>query len=447
MSNIFSISPLDNRYWSKVNELSNYFSEYGIIKSRFTVEILYYEYFLQVIDYNQLISHDCLKDLILKFNKNDALAIKKIEETTNHDVKAIEYYIQKNDVIEYPHLVHFGLTSADVSSLAMTHTLKSSIHSCIIPNIETMLLILEINTKSWKSIPMLGRTHGQPATPTTVGKELKVFYYRLNNQLEELSQMKFSTKFGGAVGNLNAHMVAFPDINWEDKLGKFVESFGISRQKYTTQIENYDDMSSLFNNLNRICNILIDLCRDIWSYISMNYFKLKVVKNEVGSSTMPHKVNPIDFENAEGNLMLASTLFTFLANKLPISRLQRDLSDSTVSRNIGVAFGHLLLALKSINTGLKKIYPDEEVIEYDLNKNGIVLAEALQTILRKDGNLNAYDIIKDITRGECITWENLKNTFKTNLNDKYKDSLNISEQTCEIIDNLRPSNYIGNSKN
>jgi adenylosuccinate lyase len=445
MSNLLSISPLDNRYWNKVKELSDYFSEYGIIKSRFAVEILYYEYLLKILDYQQLISTDCLKDLILKFNKNDALAIKKIEETTNHDVKAIEYYIQESGVIEYPHLVHFGLTSADVSSLALTNTIRNSINENIIPSIETMLLILEINTNNWKNIPMLSRTHGQPATPTTVGKELKVFYYRLNNQLEELTKIKFSTKFGGAVGNLNAHMVSFPNINWEETFNKFVKSFGISRQKYTTQIENYDDMSSLFNNLNRICNILIDLCRDIWSYISMNYFKLKVVQNEVGSSTMPHKVNPINFENAEGNLMLASTLFTFLANKLPISRLQRDLSDSTVSRNIGVAFGHLLLAIKSINIGLKKIYPDEKVIESDLNKNSIVLAEAIQTLLRKEGNSNAYDIIKDITRGENITWENLKDIFKTNLNEKYKDSLKVSEETYKIIDNLKINDYIGNS--
>lgn len=442
MSDILSISPLDNRYWNKINELSDYFSEYAIIKSRFMVEILYYEYLLKKLVCPNRENKNELEKLITNFNVEDAFEIKEIEKTTNHDIKAIEYFIQKKEIIKYPNLVHFGLTSADVSSLAFTFNVKNAVNSVINLEIEKLLLILSCSCNFWKNIPMLGKTHGQPASPTTLGKEMYVFYYRLNNQLNELNNTKFTTKFGGAVGNLNAHLVSYPNIKWDVELEKFVKSFGIERQKYTTQIENYDDLSSLFNNLNRICVILIDLCRDIWLYISMNYFSLDVLKNEVGSSTMPHKVNPINFENAEGNLLLSSSLFNFFSNKLPISRLQRDLTDSTVSRNVGVAFGHLLLGLKSLITGLKKIKPNENEINRDLNENSIVLAEALQTLLRKDGINNAYDIIKNLTRGENIKWKNLKNLLLQN----NLENVSLSNESIKIISDLDVNNYIGNSK-
>jgi len=435
------VSPLDSRYWNSVSEISEYLSEYGIIKQRYFVEISYYIKLMEKLGHKVDQNVHAMTDL---FDISCAEIIKDIELTTNHDVKAIEYYIQARDEIEYPQFVHFGLTSADVSSLALTLSIEMCLDLIMGPKIDEIILTLSDIGSKWRSIAMLSHTHGQPATPTTLGKEMFVFYERLSKQITVLKNIKPSTKFGGAVGNLNAHYVAYPEIDWNDFMDKFVGDFGIRRQKYTTQIEHYDTMVSKFDCMNRITGILINLCRDIWTYISMSYFGLSVKGKEVGSSTMPHKVNPIDFENAEGNLMMASSLFSFLSRKLPVSRLQRDLTDSTVSRNIGVVFGHMLVGLKSICRGLGKIRPNKTVIDIDLNNNKIVLAEAVQTILRKDGHQNAYDIIKDITRGTDLNWKNA--ILRLSLY-AFKNNMKIKDDVMDSIRKLQVSEYIGTAAN
>ncbi|MFN3939304.1 MAG: adenylosuccinate lyase, partial [Chitinophagales bacterium] len=396
------------RYREKVSELSPYFSEYGLFKFRLYVEI---EYFIALteIPLPQLASFDVsqravLRALYKKFDLSECEKIKAIEKKINHDVKAVEYYIkEKLDALNlsaYKEFVHFGLTSQDINNTAIPISFRDALLDIYTPMLEETVARLSELANAWSKIPMLARTHGQPASPTMLGKEIRVFIERLNTQRQLFNAIPFSAKFGGATGNFNAHFVAYPDIDWIMFADEFVSSrLNLVRCRYTTQIEHYDNMAAAFDGLKRINNILIDLCRDCWTYISMDYFHQRVHKEEVGSSAMPHKVNPIDFENAEGNLGIANALFEHMAGKLPVSRLQRDLTDSTVLRNIGVPIAHSLIALKSILRGLNKIEVNETKIYADLNNNWAVIAEAIQTILRREGYPQPYEALKMLTRG------------------------------------------------
>ena len=402
-----AISPIDGRYRNTTSELADYFSEYALIKYRVFVEI---EYFIALCEYPLPQLHDFdknasekLRDIYQNFTENDAQSIKDIEKITNHDVKAVEYFIKKEfdklGLEKYKEFIHFGLTSQDINNTAIPYTFKLALNEAYLPAINELVDLLKKYAADWEQLPMLAHTHGQPASPTRLGKEIQVFVERLENQLHLLKQIPYSAKFGGATGNFNAHHIAYPNIDWKKFGNHFVNDIlGLSRSQFTTQIEHYDNFAAQCDALKRINNILIDLDRDMWAYISMNYFKQKIKAGEIGSSAMPHKVNPIDFENSEGNLGIANALFEHFAAKLPISRLQRDLTDSTVLRNIGVPVAHTLIAIKSTIKGLNKLLLNEPVINAHLEANWAVVAEAIQTILRREGYPNPYEALKELTR-------------------------------------------------
>lgn len=446
MSNhsLYSISPIDGRYAEKVQLLSKYFSEFALIKYRVWVEI---EYFIALceIPLPQLAGFDKSKFIVLRsiyqnFSEPHALKVKEIEKVTNHDVKAVEYFLrEKFDVhglSEYKEFIHFGLTSQDINNTAFPAMLRDSLQEEYFPLLYKLVATLKELSAEWADIPMLAHTHGQPASPTRLGKELRVFVERIEVQLDQLKRIPFSAKFGGATGNFNAHIAAYPKINWVKFANGFVnERLGLSRSQTTTQIEHYDNLAAMFDCMRRINTILIDFSRDVWMYVSMEYFKQKIKKGEVGSSAMPHKVNPIDFENAEGNLGIANALFDHMACKLPVSRLQRDLTDSTVIRNIGVPVAHTLIAFKSILKGLDKLIVNIEAINNDLQNNWMVIAEGIQTILRREGYPNPYDVLKDLTR------TNQQVTPKT-FSD-FVNNLNIDDSVKKELLGLTPFTYLG----
>ncbi len=436
-----AISPIDGRYRKQLKHLAAYFSEFALIKQRVIVEVAY---FFSLAEKNFFVLPSTLKiyleEIITKFSLTDAERIKDIEKVTNHDVKAAEYYLkealEKIDAGNIKEWIHFGLTSQDINNTAIPMLWKAAVEHEYLPQITELKNTLESLAKEWMNISMLAHTHGQPASPTTLGKEIMVFAERINNQLEQFKHIQFTAKFGGATGNFNAHVVAFPQTDWIGFANEFVEKkCGLKRQQFTTQIEHYDMLAAHFDNIKRINTILIDLCRDIWQYISMNYFKQKINKNEVGSSAMPHKVNPIDFENAEGNLGMANALLEHLSAKLPISRLQRDLTDSTVIRNVGVPFAHTILSLNSIKKGLSKLILNEEMINEDLDNNWAVVAEAIQTILRRENYPEPYEALKELTRNNFILTKNEIHEFI--------DSLKISNSTKSELKNITPKNYTG----
>mgnify|MGYP001112781870 FL=1 len=439
-----AISPIDGRYQNKVSQLSDYFSEHGLIKNRVIVEV---EYFISLceIPLPQLKNFDKsyfakLRDIYKSFSFEDSTKIKEIEKTTNHDVKAVEYYLKSKfdglNLSDYKEFIHFGLTSQDINNTAIPLSLKEAIEDVYLIEIGTLINKLNELKMQWKDIPMLARTHGQAASPTKLGKEIEVFISRLEQQLNLLKLIPNSTKFGGATGNFNAHYLAYPKIDWVSFAKNFTEKrLGLDYSFPTTQIEHYDNMAATFDNLSRINTILIDLNRDFWTYISMDYFKQLIKKGEIGSSAMPHKVNPIDFENSEGNLGVANAIFNHLSNKLPISRLQRDLTDSTVLRNIGVPVAHTIIAFKSTLKGLNKLILNNEKINSDLEDNWAVIAEAIQTILRRENYPNPYETLKNLTRtNKKINKESIRNFIET---------LNVSESIKDELRSLTPQNYTG----
>ena len=439
-----SISPIDGRYNSKTSELQQYFSESSLIKFRLHVEI---EYFIalcnsSILQLNHFPSEkfNLLRKIYTDFSSDDAIRIKEIESITNHDVKAVEYFIKEKfddlSLSEFNEFIHFGLTSQDINNTAVPYSIKKALEEVFYAELSDLIRLLEKQAEKWKNISMLARTHGQAASPTRMGKEIMVFVERMKNQFSLLKQLPHTAKFGGATGNFNAHHVAFPEINWVDFANNFLNnSLNLKRQQTTTQIEHYDNLSAIMHNISRINTILIDYSRDIWTYISLDYFKQKINKNEVGSSAMPHKVNPIDFENAEGNLGIANSIFGFMSSKLPISRLQRDLTDSTVLRNIGVPIAHTLIAIKSLKKGINKLVINEEKIINDLENNWAVVAEAIQTILRREGYPNPYEALKELTRlNTKITSETLED---------FINNLKIDEKIKKELRNISPSNYTG----
>lgn len=444
LSPLNAISPIDGRYRSKASSLAPYFSEEALIKYRVLVEI---EYFIalceiplpQLETVNKTVFDD-LRGIYKSFSEEDALAIKKIESVTNHDVKAVEYFIKEKfdalNLSEYKEFIHFGLTSQDINNTAIPLSIKEALNNVYVPEYLEVLNKLKELSKEWAGISMLARTHGQPASPTRLGKELEVFVVRLNEQFNLLNNIPSAAKFGGATGNFNAHHVAYPDIDWKAFGTKFVqEKLGLHHSFPTTQIEHYDHMAALFDALKRINTIIIDLDRDIWTYVSMDYFKQKIKKGEVGSSAMPHKVNPIDFENSEGNLGIANAILEHLSAKLPISRLQRDLTDSTVLRNVGVPFGHTIIGFKSTLKGLDKLLLNETKFAEDLENNWAVVAEAIQTILRREGYPNPYEALKGLTRTHSkINQESIAN---------FIDTLEVPNAIKEELKRITPSNYTG----
>ena len=444
MQALTAISPIDGRYRDKVDSLANYFSESALIRYRVMVEV---EYFIALCELPlpQLrgFDHalfDNLKEIYLDFTVEDAQKIKDIEKVTNHDVKAVEYFIKERfdalNLHEYKEFIHFGLTSQDINNTAVPCSFRDAIHDVYYPVIDELIAKLEELAEEWKDVPMLAKTHGQPASPTRLGKEIRVFVYRLTKQLELLKKVACSGKFGGATGNFNAHNVAYPEIDWTAFANKFLtEKLKIEREQYTTQISNYDNFAAVFDNLRRINNIVVDLDRDFWTYISMAYFKQKIKAGEVGSSAMPHKVNPIDFENSEGNLGIANAVLDHLGNKLPISRLQRDLTDSTVLRNIGVPLAHTIIAFKSTLKGLNKLIINKPAIEADLEDNWAVVAEAIQTILRREAYPNPYEALKALTRTNSkVTQASIA---------EFIDTLDVSAELKEQLKQISPSNYTG----
>jgi len=444
LNQLNAISPIDGRYRSKVESLANFFSEEALIKYRVMVEI---EYFIALceLDLPQLpkLSQDkvnSLRNIFENFSVNDALAIKKIERTTNHDVKAVEYFIKdKFDALgleKNKEFIHFGLTSQDINNTAIPYSIKEAMNEVYVPLFMEFTAVLKTLVKNWEDVPMLARTHGQPASPTRLGKEINVFVVRLEEQFNLLNDIPSAAKFGGATGNYNAHKVAYPDIDWQNFGQNFVQNkLGLSHSFPTTQIEHYDHMAALFDTLKRINTIVIDLNRDMWTYVSMDYFKQKITEGEVGSSAMPHKVNPIDFENSEGNLGMANAIFEHLSSKLPISRMQRDLTDSTVLRNVGVPFAHTLIAFKATIKGLNKLLLNKAKFEKDLEDNWAVVAEAIQTILRREGYPNPYEALKGLTRtNESITKKSIA---------EFIDQLEIKEEIKTELKNISPSNYTG----
>ena len=443
MSELHAISPIDGRYKKNTLELQEYFSEYALIKYRLLVEIKYFQFLCRIpLDQLRDIDAQTLKDMDLiwaKFSDADAIRIKEIERTTNHDVKAVEYFIkekiQNSNLEKYSEFIHFGLTSQDINNTAIPLMLRDAMDHVMIPSLINIIQSLSNLADGYKGIPMLAKTHGQAASPTTLGKEIKVFAERLESQYNKLKSHKYESKFGGATGNMNAHKVSFPQYNWPQLADQLIGELGLYRQQTTTQIAHYDDLAELFQIWCRVNTILIDLCRDIWTYISMEYFRQKTVQGEIGSSAMPHKVNPIDFENAEGNLGMANAIFEHLAQKLPISRLQRDLTDSTVLRNIGVPFSHTLIAIRSISKGLSKLVLNEQKLQEDLNANIAVVAEAIQSILRREGYPKPYEVLKELTRG--------KSDITMNDVVKFIDSLSVEDKIKSELKNIRPENYTG----
>ncbi len=440
LSALSALSPIDGRYRSQTANLADYFSEFGLIRYRVVVEVEYL-LFLHKKKFIQLPAktQKALRNLTQDFSLEDAAAIKAIEKTTNHDVKAVEYFLKETldqtDAGKWKEWVHFGLTSQDINNTAVPLSWKHAIEYEYLPALLNLKTELGLLADEWRDIPMLARTHGQPASPTRLGKELHVFIERMQNQIELFLTIPFTGKFGGATGNFNAHNVAYPKYDWIKFGNEFLHGLGLVRQQYTTQIEHYDDLAAQFDNMRRINNILIDLCRDIWSYISTDYFKQRTKAGEVGSSAMPHKVNPIDFENAEGNLGVANSLLDHLANKLPISRLQRDLTDSTVLRNIGVPMAHTLIAFRSIEKGLSKLVLNDEAIYNDLDRNWAVVSEAIQTILRRENYPQPYEALKDLTRG--------KGTIDQKTLHKFIEKLNVSAKVKKELKAITPHNYTG----
>ena len=438
-----AISPVDGRYRSKTSNLEVYFSEFALIRYRVKVEVLYFIALCDAIpNLTTVDKHlfDKLHDIVDQFSLEDAEEIKRIERTTNHDVKAVEYFLKEKfsslGLDQYLEFIHFGLTSQDINNTAIPMSLRDAVQSDYLPALNQMISHLAGQCAAWKDISMLAKTHGQPASPTRLGKEFDVFVKRLNIQIDQLQEIPFSGNFGGAPGNFNAHYVAFPEVDWHAFGHRFLsEHLGITRSEPTTQIEHYDNLAALFDGLKRINTILIDLCRDIWTYISMNYFSQKIVQGEIGSSAMPHKVNPIDFENAEGNLGIANALFEHLSAKLPISRLQRDLTDSTVLRNIGVPFAHTHIALQSLVKGLGKLQCNEHVIQADLEDNWAVVAEGIQTILRREGFPKPYEALKALTRkNEKITEGSIQG---------FINNLEVSDEVRQELRAITPFNYVG----
>lgn len=441
LNQLTALSPIDGRYRNQVSFLSNYFSEYALMKYRVAVEI---DYFLFLASKKILKITPATKQHLIQvknnFSINDAVLIKEIETVTNHDVKAVEYFIKdelaKTNATNVKEWVHFGLTSQDINNTAIPLSWKNCMEHEYLPAIVNTHNNLVSFARQWKKISMLAKTHGQPASPTILGKEIMVFAERLEGQIKQFSYIPYSAKFGGATGNFNAHHIAYPTKNWMALGNEFVdEVLGLQRMQFTTQIEHYDNLAAHFDCIKRINTILIDLCRDMWTYISMDYFKQKTKQGEVGSSAMPHKVNPIDFENAEGNLGIANALLEHLSAKLPISRLQRDLTDSTVLRNIGIPVAHTMLALKSLEKGLKKLVLNEEKIRADLENNWAVVAEAIQTILRRENYPNPYEALKDVTRG--------KNAINKNTIHAFIDSLKIKSSIKKELKKITPWNYTG----
>lgn len=440
-----AISPIDGRYRNKTQALANYYSEYALIRYRVRVEI---EYFITLCELPlpQLKSFDhnlfeTLREIYRSFNEKDAQRVKDIEKTTNHDVKAVEYFIKEEfdrigGLDSYKEFIHFGLTSQDINNTSVPLSLKESLHDVFCPQVEELIAQLQQYADEWKDVPMLAKTHGQPASPTRLGKEIMVYVYRLTEQLNTLKAAKVTAKFGGATGNLNAHHVAYPGIDWRSFANKFVsEKLGLEREQWTTQISNYDHLAAIFDGIRRINTILIDLDRDFWMYISMEYFKQKIKAGEVGSSAMPHKVNPIDFENSEGNLGMANAILTFLSTKLPISRLQRDLTDSTVLRNIGTPLGHSIIAIQSTLKGLRKLILNQEKINEDLDNTWAVVAEAIQTILRREAYPHPYEALKALTRTNATMTENTIHDFVK--------TLEVSDDVKQELLAITPRNYTG----
>ncbi len=450
LTDLTAISPIDGRYRGKTEPLANYFSEYALIRYRVRVEI---EYFIALcqLPLPQLkdVTEDLfqpLRDIYLHFTEADALRVKEIEAVTNHDVKAVEYFIKERmdnilpatvyDPSALKNFVHFGLTSQDINNTSVPLSLKDALDEVFLPAVEQLVEQLNDLAEAWRNIPMLARTHGQPASPTRLGKEFKVFVYRLEEQLRALRDTPITAKFGGATGNFNAHHVAYPQYDWADWADGFLaDRLGLEREQYTTQISNYDYLAAILDALRRINTIVIDLDRDVWMYISIDYFKQRIKAGEVGSSAMPHKVNPIDFENSEGNMGMANAVLAFLAQKLPVSRLQRDLTDSTVIRNVGVPLAHALIALKSTQKGLSKLILNEDKLRQDLDNNWAVVAEAIQTILRREGYPNPYEALKELTRtNKKINQETITEFINT---------LNIPDSVKQELASITPANYTG----
>ncbi|MEA4918265.1 adenylosuccinate lyase [Proteiniphilum sp.] len=442
LDQLTAISPIDGRYRDKTAGLDAFFSEYALIRYRVHVEIDYFISLCEegILPFNNEAIFEQLRKVYLDFSEEDAQQIKEIEKTTNHDVKAVEYFLKEKfdalQLADYKEFIHFGLTSQDINNTATPMMWRDALQKVYIPELEKLASLIDGLADEWKDIPMLARTHGQPASPTRLGKEMKVFSYRLTGQIEVLKNIPAKAKFGGATGNFNAHRVAYPHIDWKLFGNRFLqEKLNLCREEYTTQISNYDAFAASFDAMKRIHTILIDFTRDIWQYISMEYFKQKIKEGEVGSSAMPHKVNPIDFENAEGNLGIANALLEYLAAKLPVSRLQRDLTDSTVIRNIGIPMAHGLIAIKSTTKGLLKLLLNRETIERDLENNWAVVAEGIQTILRREGYPKPYEALKALTRTNTrITRESIS---------EFIDDLDVSEQIKRELKEITPQNYTG----
>lgn len=443
-SSLTAISPVDGRYQRKTNELQPYFSEFGLIRYRVMVEV---EYFIALASFGiepladfPVEKFGALREIYHRFTEEDALWIKNTEKVTNHDVKAVEYFLKEKmrelELEKYLEFIHFGLTSQDINNTSVPLSLRDAILEQYLPLMEQLTGRLTHLQVEWKDIPMLARTHGQPASPTRLGKEIKVFTERLSVQLDQLKRIQFSAKFGGATGNFNAHHVAFPQHDWVEFANQFVDSIlGLKRSQTTTQIEHYDNLAALFDCLKRINTIILDLDRDMWTYISMEYFKQKLKEGEIGSSAMPHKVNPIDFENSEGNIGIANALFEHLSSKLPVSRLQRDLTDSTVLRTIGMPFAHTFIAVKSTIVGLDKLLLNEAAFQKDLENNWAVVAEAIQTVLRREGFPKPYEALKSLTRkNEAVTKESVH---------RFVDELPISNELKTELKAISPQNYTG----
>ena len=443
---LLCISPIDGRYHAYTESLNNYFSEFALFKYRLFFEITYFLYLKEDINLDELkdLTHiDCsiIRTIYDKFSLEDCIIIKDIEKKINHDVKAVEYFIQNKfdslGLSKYKSFIHFGLTSQDINNNSITLSIKECIEFTIIPILENILSILLDKILLWKNIIMISHTHGQPAVPTTLGKEINVFYYRINKQLNLLKNNKYYGKLGGASGNLNAHYAAYPNYKWENLLDKFLEKVNLKRNDYTTQIDNYEDLSVIFDNLKRINTIFIDMNKDLWHYISINYIVQKFDKKEVGSSTMPHKINPINFENSEANLLLANSLLNFMSEKLPISRLQRDLTDSTITRNIGSIFGYMLISYQNFINGFNKLDANTYLIKKELHNNCVVIIEGIQVILKKYGIFNSYELCKDLTRNNnVITMENITEFIK---------NLDIKQHIKNELYQINVENYIGNS--
>jgi adenylosuccinate lyase len=443
-TSLTAISPVDGRYNSKLENLWKYFSEFALIRYRVYIEIEYFialcEHPLPQLEGIQSGQLDMLRNIYLNFSVENAQRVKDIENITNHDVKAVEYFLKEKfdegGLSRYKEFIHFGLTSQDANNTALPKLIHDALDEEYYPLLKELTDKLEELSIQWKDITMLAKTHGQPASPTKLGKEIRVFIERINVQLEQLHKIPCQAKFGGATGNFNAHQVAYPDINWQEFANNFCrEKLGLERSQYTTQIAHYDNYAAIFDAMRRINNIILDLNRDMWIYISMNYFKQKIKKGEVGSSTMPHKVNPIDFENSEGNIGIANAGFDQLSSKLPVSRLQRDLTDSTVTRFIGVPFGHTIIAMKSTIRGLSKLLLNEEAINRDLEENWAVISEAIQTILRREFFPNPYEALKDLTRSH-------EKTDKQSIHN-FIDNLNVEDKVKQELKKITPQNYTG----